>query len=229
MTGSNKEVTAPTTAVAEALALAKLSSPLKIAVFASGNGSNFQVLAEAVRDSKIHASLELVVCDKPSAYVLERARLFDVETYIFSPKQYASREAYEEEIVAKLQEKGIELIVMAGYMRLVTRVLVEPYYGRMINVHPALLPAFPGINGMVQALEYGAKVTGATVHFVDGGTDTGPIIAQQAVDIQDNDTLETLSSRIQQVEYELLPKVVGWIAEGRVSLNGRKVTITPSE
>ncbi|WP_372660357.1 phosphoribosylglycinamide formyltransferase [Cohnella sp.] len=207
-------------------ALAKPSSPLKIAVFASGNGSNFQALAEAVKAGKIHASLELVVCDKPSAYVLERARSFEVETYAFSPKQYASREAYEEEIVAKLQAKGIDLVVMAGYMRLVTHVLVEPYYGRMINVHPALLPAFPGMNGALQALEYGAKIAGATVHFVDGGTDTGPIIAQQAVAIQEDDTLETLSSRIQQVEYELLPKVVGWMAEGRITLNGRKVTIT---
>lgn len=206
-------------------ALGLPSTPLKIAVFASGSGSNFQVLAEAIRDGSIHATLELVVCDKPTAYVLERARLFDVETYTFAPKQYASREAYEKEIVAKLQEKGIELIVMAGYMRLVTNVLVDPYYGRMINVHPALLPSFPGINGMAQALEYGAKVAGATVHFVDGGTDTGPIIAQKAVDILDDDTLETLSARIQKVEYELLPKVVSWIAQGKISLNGRKVTI----
>lgn len=201
------------------------SAPLKIAVFASGSGSNFQALAEAVRDGRVHATIELVVCDKPSAYVLERARNFGIETYSFSPKQYPSREAYEEEIVAKLQARGIDLIVMAGYMRLVTNVLVEPYYGRMINVHPALLPAFPGINGIGQALEYGAKITGATVHFVDGGTDTGPIIAQQAVEIQDDDTAETLGSRIQHAEYGLLPRVVGWIAEGRVTLNGRKVTI----
>ncbi|QMV41338.1 phosphoribosylglycinamide formyltransferase [Cohnella cholangitidis] len=201
------------------------SAPLKIAVFASGSGSNFQALAEAVRDGRVHATIELVVCDKPSAFVLERARNFGIETYSFSPKQYPSREAYEEEIVAKLQAHGIDLIVMAGYMRLVTNVLVEPYYGRMINVHPALLPAFPGINGIGQALEYGAKITGATVHFVDGGTDTGPIIAQQAVEIRDDDTAETLGSRIQQAEYGLLPTVVGWIAEGRVTLNGRKVTI----
>lgn len=203
----------------------KPSAPIKIAVFASGSGSNFQALAEAVQAGKINAKIELVVCDKPSAYVLERARGFEVETYTFTPKSYPSREAYEEEIVANLQERGIDLIVMAGYMRLVTSVLVEPYYGRMINVHPALLPAFPGINGIGQALEYGAKITGATVHFVDGGTDTGPIIAQQAVEIRDQDTLETLGARIQQAEYELLPKVVGWIAEDRVKLNGRKVTI----
>lgn len=201
------------------------SAPLKIAVFASGNGSNFQALAEAVQAGRMNATIELVVCDKPTAYVLERAKAFGVETHAFQPKLYSSREAYEEEIVAKLQVKGIDLVVMAGYMRLVTKVLVEPYYGRMINIHPALLPAFPGMNGVGQALDYGAKIAGATVHYVDGGTDTGPIIAQQAVDINDNDTLETLSSRIQQVEYELLPKAVAWISEGRVSLNGRKVMI----
>jgi phosphoribosylglycinamide formyltransferase 1 len=201
------------------------SSPLKIAVFASGNGSNFQALADAIAAGWVHATIELVVCDKPSAYVLERARAFEVETHVFNPKEYASREASEEEIVAKLQARGIELVVMAGYMRLVTKVLVEPYYGRMVNVHPALLPAFPGINGVKQALDYGAKITGATVHFVDGGTDTGPIIAQQAVEIVAEDTLETLSSRIQRVEYELLPKAVSWIAEGRVSLNGRHVIL----
>ncbi|RED63070.1 phosphoribosylglycinamide formyltransferase-1 [Cohnella lupini] len=201
------------------------SAPIKIAVFASGNGSNFQALAEAVRDGKVNATIELVVCDKPAAYVLERAKQFQVESYVFSPKQYPSKEAYEAEIVAKLQATGIDLIVMAGYMRLLTPVLVEPYYGRIINVHPALLPAFAGIKGVEQALEYGAKITGATVHFVDGGMDTGPIIAQKAVEIQEGDNLETLSARIQQVEYELLPTVAGWIAEGRVTLYGRKVTI----
>ncbi|WP_256761758.1 phosphoribosylglycinamide formyltransferase [Cohnella sp. WQ 127256] len=201
------------------------SVPLKIAVFASGSGSNFQALAEAVRDGRINATLDLVVCDKPSAYVLERARSFQVETFTFSPKDYPSRQAYEEEIIANLQARGIELIVMAGYMRLVTEVLVEPYYGRMINIHPALLPAFPGMDGIGQAFEYGVKLTGATVHFVDGGKDTGPIIAQQAVEVRDQDTLETLGERIHQAEHELLPQVVGWIADGRVSLNGRIVTI----
>ncbi|RKP48737.1 phosphoribosylglycinamide formyltransferase [Cohnella endophytica] len=203
----------------------RAGAPLKIAVFASGSGSNFQALAERIRDGSIHATIELVVCDKPSAYVLERAKQFEVEQYVFSPKQYPSREAYEAEIVAELERRGIDLVVMAGYMRLVTSVLVEPFYGRMINVHPALLPAFPGMDGVGQALAYGAKITGATVHFVDGGTDTGPIIAQQAVEIEREDTQESLGARIQRVEYELLPKVVGWIADGRVSLDGRKVTI----
>ncbi|KIL37390.1 phosphoribosylglycinamide formyltransferase [Cohnella kolymensis] len=203
-----------------------MTASLRIAVFASGSGSNFQALAEAIRDTGINASIELVVCDKPSAYVLERAKHFNIETYTFRPKDYSSREDYEREIVAKLERERIDLIVLAGYMRIITDVLVEPYCGRMINIHPSLLPVFPGINGIGQALEYGVKITGVTVHFVDGGMDTGPIIAQHAVEVEENDSEETLAARIHRVEHELLPKVVGWIAEGQVSVTGRKVTIT---
>jgi len=198
---------------------------MRIAVFASGNGSNFQALAEAIREQGIPASVELVVCDKPSAYVLERARALDIDTYAFRPKDYPSREAYEAEIVAELQRRGIELIVLAGYMRLITQVLVEPFYGRMINIHPALLPAFPGIHSVKQALDYGVKVTGVTVHYVDGGMDTGPIVAQRAVEVQSGDTEESLSARVHAVEHELLPETVRLIAEGRVTLNGRIVDI----
>jgi phosphoribosylglycinamide formyltransferase-1 len=200
---------------------------LRLAVFASGSGSNFQAVAEAVRNREFPASVELVVCDKPSAYVVERAKALGIDTYVFRPKEYPSREAYEEEILAELRAREIDWIIMAGYMRLVTPVLVGPFYGRMINVHPALLPAFPGIHSVKQALDYGAKITGATVHFVDGGTDTGPIIAQQAVEVLPGDTEQTLSARIQAAEHELLPRVVHWIAEGRIQLNGRQVTIEP--
>jgi len=199
---------------------------LRIAVFASGSGSNFQALAEAVRDGRIpDARIELLVCDKPGAYVLERAQNFGIETYVFRPKDYLSREAYEEEILAELRRRGIDLIVLAGYMRILTPVLVEPYYGRMINIHPALLPSFPGLNGVRQALDYGVKITGVTVHFVDAGTDTGPIIAQRAVEVLPGDTEESLGARIHQAEHQLLPEVVRWIAEGRVRLDGRRVTV----
>lgn len=198
---------------------------MRIAVFASGSGSNFQAVAEAIRDDGIPASIEMLVCDKPSAYVLERARALGIDTYVFRPKNYPTREAYETEIVAELQRRGVELIVLAGYMRLTTSVLIEPYYGRMINVHPALLPAFPGINSVKQALDYGVKLTGVTVHFVDGGMDTGPIIAQRAVEVRDDDTEETLAERVHAVEHELLPQTVRWIAEGRVTLNNRIVNV----
>jgi phosphoribosylglycinamide formyltransferase-1 len=197
----------------------------RLAVFASGSGSNFQAVAEAIRDQGIPARIELVVCDKPSAHVLERAKAFGVDTYLFNPKKYPSREAYEREILAELRKRGIEWIVLAGYMRLITPVLVEPYYGRMINLHPALLPAFPGVNSIRQALDYGVKITGVTVHFVDSGMDTGPIIAQQAVEVRQDDTEESLAARVHAAEHELLPRVVRWIAEGRVTLSGRKVDI----
>jgi phosphoribosylglycinamide formyltransferase-1 len=198
---------------------------LRIAVFASGTGSNFQALAEAIRGGGIPASIELLVCDRPKAPVVGKAEALGIETFAFRPKEYASREDYERDILRRLEEKRIGLVVLAGYMRLVTSVLVEPYYGRMINIHPALLPAFPGVDGIRQALDYGVKVTGVTVHFVDGGMDTGPILAQRAVEVADGDTEETLGARIHQAEHALLAEAVRWIAEGRVILNGRIVSV----
>ncbi|WP_270168376.1 phosphoribosylglycinamide formyltransferase [Paenibacillus sp. SYP-B4298] len=199
---------------------------LKIAVFASGQGSNFQALADAVQAGRLDVTIELLVCDKPQAPVVGRAERAGIDTWVFKPKDYPSREAYETEILAELERRGIELIVLAGYMRIITPVLVEPYYGRMINIHPALLPSFPGVNGIGQALDYGVKVTGVTVHYVDGGMDSGPIIAQRVVEVADSDTEETLAPRIHAAEQALLPGVVQQIAQGKVKLDGRKVMIT---
>jgi phosphoribosylglycinamide formyltransferase-1 len=198
---------------------------LRIAVFASGQGSNFQAIADAVRDRKLDVEIGLLVCDKPSAPVVERAAKAGVEAFLFKPKEYASREDYERVILAELEKRGIGLIVLAGYMRILTPVLVEPFYGRMINVHPSLLPAFPGVDGIGQALEYGVKVTGVTVHYVDGGLDSGPIIAQRVVEVEHGDTRESLSERIHTVEQALLPYVIAQIARGKVVLDGRNVTI----
>jgi phosphoribosylglycinamide formyltransferase-1 len=198
---------------------------LKIAVFASGNGSNFQALADGARDGRIDAEIRLLVCDKPGAPVIGRAEAAGIETYVFRPREYPSREAYEREILIELKRRGIELVVLAGYMRIVTPVLVNAYYGRMINVHPSLLPAFPGVNGIGQALEYGVKVTGVTVHFVDSGLDSGPIIAQEALAVEPGDTEETLAARIHPIEHRMLLQVVQQFAEGRIRLNGRQVTV----
>jgi phosphoribosylglycinamide formyltransferase-1 len=198
---------------------------LKVAVFASGHGSNFQALADGARDGRIDADIRLLVCDKPGAPVIGRAEAAGIETYVFRPRDYPSREAYEREILIELKRRGVELVVLAGYMRIVTPVLVDAYYGRMINVHPSLLPAFPGLNGIGQALEYGVKVTGVTVHFVDGGLDSGPIIAQEALAVEPGDTEETLAARIHPIEHRLLLRVVQQFAEGRIRLNGRQVTI----
>lgn len=199
---------------------------LRIAVFASGNGSNFQALADAALAGKLDGTIELLVCDKAAAPVVERARRAGVDTWVFNPKEYASREAYEQEILSELQRRGVELVVLAGYMRILTPVLVEAFAGRMINIHPSLLPAFPGINGIRQALQYGVKMTGVTVHYVDGGLDSGPIIAQRVVEIATDDDEQRLAERIHSTEQALLPWVVRKIAGGCVTLNGRHVVIT---
>lgn len=201
--------------------------PLRIAVFASGSGTNFQAVVDAVREGRVNATVELLVCDKPDAQVVKRAEAARIPSFVFRPKEYPSREAYELEIIQRLQELQIDLIVMAGYMRLITSTLVEPYYGRLINVHPSLLPVFPGVRAVQQAWEYGVKITGVTVHYVDGGMDTGPIIGQRIVPIREGDTISALEERIHSVEHELLPEVIGWICEGRVVLEGRKTTILP--
>lgn len=201
-------------------------SPLRIAVFASGSGSNFQALAEASAAGALGpAEIALLVCDRPEAKVMTRAQALGVETFAFRPKEYASREAYETEIAALLAARGIGLVVLAGYMRILTDVLVSAYEGRMINVHPSLLPAFPGVRAIGQALDYGVKVTGVTVHFVDGGLDSGPIIAQRVIELAPGDTEDTLAQRIHAIEHTLLPQTVRAIAEGRVSLSGRIVTV----
>lgn len=197
----------------------------RIAVFASGSGSNFQAILDAIARGELDVQVELLVCDRPNALVVERAKQANVPVFAFRPKEYPNREAYESEILQKLQACGVELIVLAGYMRIVTDVLVNAYSGRMINIHPSLLPSFPGVDAIGQALDYGVKVTGVTVHFVDGGLDSGPVIAQRTVEVLEGDGAEELAARIHAVEHELYPEVIRWLSEGRVRLAGRKVTI----
>ncbi|MBD7970050.1 phosphoribosylglycinamide formyltransferase [Paenibacillus gallinarum] len=204
-------------------------SGFRIAVFASGQGSNFQSLVEAASNGKIEGSIELLVSDKPQALVVQKAQAAGIHCHLFQPKDYPSREAYEQEIVEKLNALKIDLVVLAGYMRLLTPVIVEGYAGRLINIHPSLLPAFPGKNAIGQALDYGVTLTGITVHFVDGGMDTGPIIAQRAVEVSAEDTAESLGESIHALEQQLYPEVVSWFAKGLVKLDGRKVTIGAKE
>ncbi|MGG4093420.1 phosphoribosylglycinamide formyltransferase [Paenibacillus lautus] len=200
--------------------------PFRIAVFASGRGSNFQALADAQHREALGGVISILVCDKPQAPVVELAQAANVDVFAFQPKEYATKEDYEREIAVELQQRGVELIVLAGYMRLLSPSFVEFYSGRIINIHPSLLPAFPGKDAIGQALDYGVKMTGVTVHFVDGGMDTGPVIAQKAVEIKEGDTAELLAQRIHAVEQKLYSEVVSWFAQGRISLNGRNVTIT---
>ncbi|AIQ66863.1 phosphoribosylglycinamide formyltransferase [Paenibacillus graminis] len=198
----------------------------RIAVFASGQGSNFAALAEAERAGQLGGGrIELLVSDRPEAPVAKRAEEAGIPALLLRPKDFASRELYEAEIVAELQRRDIGLIVLAGYMRLITPVLLTPYAGRIVNIHPSLLPAFAGKDAIGQALDYGVKLTGVTVHFVDGGMDTGPVIAQRCVAVEPGDTVELLAERIHKVEYGLYPEVVRALAEGKVELDGRKTVI----
>lgn len=200
----------------------------RIAVFASGRGSNFQAIVDAIKQGSIQAELALLVCDRPGAPVVAKAEQAGVPVFAFCPKDYRSRADYEAILVQELKQQEIDLVVLAGYMRLLTHTLIDSFYGRVINIHPSLLPAFPGMNGIRDALEYGVKWTGVTVHYVDGGMDTGPIIAQKAIEIRENDTEETLAERIHQVEHKLLPWVIEQFRLNRVHMEGRKVRFVSS-
>ncbi len=186
----------------------------KIAVFASGSGSNFQALYEAAESGLLHAELSLLVCDRPGAYVEERARMAGVRVLSLCPKEFLNKTLYEKEILKQLEALDIEFIILAGYMRLIGQTLLERYEGRIVNIHPSLLPDFPGKDAIGQAYAAGVKVSGVTVHFVDAGMDTGEVIAQQKVPILPEDTRETLQAKIQQVEHQLYPAVVEQLLNG---------------
>jgi phosphoribosylglycinamide formyltransferase 1 len=202
-----------------------MTKPLSIAVFASGSGSNFQAIVDAVNAGKLDARIELLVCDKPAAPVVERAKAAGIPAFTFKPKEYPSREAYEAEILKQLQDKQVELVVLAGYMRILTDVMVQGYWGRMINIHPSLLPSFPGLHAVRQALEHGVRITGITVHYVDGGLDSGPIVDQRALTILPDDTEDTLTQRIHRMEHELYPQVIQGIASGTYRYHENRVQI----
>ncbi|MEB1809119.1 MAG: phosphoribosylglycinamide formyltransferase [Bacillaceae bacterium] len=180
----------------------------KIAVFASGSGSNFQAIINEIERGELSAHIALLVCDKSEAKAIERAKTHEIDTFVFNPKAYASKEEFEQEIINELQKKDVEFIVLAGYMRLVGTTLLSAYEGKIVNIHPSLLPSFPGKDAIGQALLAGVKVTGVTIHYVDQGMDTGQIIAQEAVIIDENETRETLTTKIQQVEHRLYYKTL---------------------
>ena len=180
----------------------------KIAIFASGTGSNFEAVTKACQEGIINAKVSLLVCDKPEALVVPKARRMNVEVFTVSPKEYENKETYEEVILAQLQKHKVELVVLAGYMRLIGKTLLEAYPDRIVNIHPSLLPEFPGMNSIRRAFESGVKETGITVHYVDSGIDTGPIIAQRVVVIDESDTLERLEEKMHQVEHQLYVEVL---------------------
>lgn len=198
---------------------------MKLAVLASGTGSNLQAVIDGCRSGEIPARIALVLSDRPAAPALQRARDAGIPTRVVRPRDFADRAACDAAIAAACGEAGADLTVLAGFMRILGPAFVDRFAGRCINVHPSLLPAFPGLDAPAQALAYGVRLTGCTVHFVDGGTDTGPIILQEAVAVQPGDTAETLHGRIQAVEWRLLPAAVRLIAAGRLRVEGRRVEI----
>ncbi|WP_042352021.1 phosphoribosylglycinamide formyltransferase [Bacillus massiliigorillae] len=180
----------------------------KIAIFASGSGTNLQSIVDYIKQGTLQAEIALVVCDQPGAFAIERAKKENIPTFIFKAKDYENKVAFETEIVKELRERDVEFIVLAGYMRLIGETLLSAYSHKIVNIHPSLLPAFPGKDAIGQAFNAGVKITGVTIHYVDEGMDTGPIIAQQAVDILDGDTRDTLQVRIQDTEHWLYPDVL---------------------
>ncbi|MEC1374935.1 phosphoribosylglycinamide formyltransferase [Heyndrickxia oleronia] len=180
----------------------------KIAIFASGSGSNYQAIMDAIKSGSLEASVELLVCDREDAFVLERAKREHTPIFQFDPKRYDSKFDYEKEITNVLYKHQVEFIVLAGYMRLIGDTLLQKFTNRIINIHPSLLPSFPGKHAVRQALQAGVKVTGVTVHFVDEGMDTGPIIAQEALKIDILDTEQTLAEKVHKIEHRLYPETI---------------------
>ncbi len=188
----------------------------RLAIFASGNGTNFEAVVSACADGRIDAEVVLLVCDKPMAAVVERAQKNHIAFFVFNPKDYVSKAEYEQEIVNLLTDKAVDLICLAGYMRLLSDVLLDHYAGRIINIHPSLLPAFKGAHAIEQAFEYGVKVYGVTIHYVDATMDGGPIIAQQAIPYEGNDVTE-LERMVHAVEHELYVNTINkLIAENKI-------------
>lgn len=199
-----------------------MSKKTKVGILVSGNGSNLQ----AIIDEKIAScEIALVISNKPDVYAIKRAQSNNISVEIINNKNFETREEFERQLIKSLDSRGIELIVLAGFMRVLTPLFVRHYKNRIINIHPALLPSFPGVDAAKQALEYGVKYSGCTVHFVDDGVDTGPIVLQAIVSIQDSDTEQTLLERIHKEEHRVFPEAVRLFCDGKIKIEGRRVII----
>lgn len=197
---------------------------MNIAVFVSGNGSNLQALINAQAKGELSSGeIKVVVCDKPGVFALDRAEKAGIKTVVLDSKEFDSRESFDKKIVNKLKSEGIELIVLAGFMRLLSGFFIKEYENKILNIHPSLLPSFKGVQGIKEAFEYGVKVTGVTVHFVNEELDAGPVILQEEVDVEEGDSLEMLEKRIHVVEHELYPIAVKMFIDGKLTIDGRKV------
>jgi phosphoribosylglycinamide formyltransferase-1 len=195
----------------------------QLGVLISGRGSNLQAMIDAIAGGTLEARIALVISNKADAFGLTRAREAGIETLVLSHKAFPSREAFDLAMVEALRAREVDLVCLAGFMRLLSPAFINAYAGRILNIHPALLPSFPGLDAQRQALEHGAKVTGATVHFVDADLDAGPIVMQASVPVLDGDTEDTLSARILAEEHRIYPAAIQFVLDGHWRLEGRRV------
>ena len=197
----------------------------KLGVLCSGRGTDLQSIIDAIGRGEVDAEIAVVLTDKPDAFALQRAERAGIKAVCVNRKQYEDREPFEEALIEELEAAGVTLVVLAGFMRILTPVFVRHFAGRIMNIHPALLPSFPGAHAHRDVLAYGVKVSGCTVHFVDEGTDSGPIILQAAVPVLDGDTEETLGARVLEQEHVIYPQAIQLYCEGRLQVEGRQVRI----
>lgn len=204
------------------------SKKFRIAVLASGSGTNLQSIIDRRRSGFLDVDIALVISNNPDAGALKKAAQAGIDHICINHRAFSTRQAFDRELVATLQQAEVDLIVLAGFMRIISDVLLTAFPQRIINIHPALLPAFPGLNVQQKALDYGVRFTGCTVHFVDSGVDTGPIIVQAMVPVLATDTAEILSARILEQEHQIYPLAISWFAQDRVRIKGRQVIINGS-
>ncbi|OGW50907.1 MAG: phosphoribosylglycinamide formyltransferase [Nitrospirae bacterium RBG_19FT_COMBO_42_15] len=202
-----------------------MSKKIRLGVLISGRGSNLQSIIDTSKKGEIDAEIAIVISDKKDAYGLVRAKENDIPALFLSPKDYKKREDFDEKVVEELNKHKVDLVLLAGFMRIVTSALIEPFRNRIMNIHPSLLPSFPGLDAQKQALEHGVRFSGCTVHFVEEGMDEGPIIIQAVVPVMDNDTVDSLSERILKYEHKIYPIAVQLFADGRLKVEGRMVRV----
>jgi phosphoribosylglycinamide formyltransferase-1 len=202
-----------------------MPSLLPIGILVSGSGTNLQAIIDAIEEGRLAAEVRLVLCNVPGARALERAQRHGLPTLLLDHREFANRAAFDARVTEVLRARAVDLVVLAGFNRLLSPLLVRAFPLRIMNIHPALLPAFPGLNAQRQALEYGVRIAGATVHFVDEETDHGPIILQAAVPVDPADTEETLKARILAQEHRIYPEAIQLFAEGRLRVDGRRVVV----
>lgn len=205
--------------------MAEFVPHLKVGVLASGRGSNFQSIIDAISDNRLKATVCLLITDNPSAFAIERARKHGIDHLVLHPKEFPSKDAFCAAIAGALKKKEAGLVALAGFMRIVGKPLIEAFPNRIMNIHPGLLPSFTGLHAQKQAIDYGVKIAGCTVHFVDEGMDTGPVIIQAAVPVYHGDTEESLSERILKLEHKIYPEAIRLFSEGRLKVEGRRVKI----